>query len=201
MIDYLSNQSNHCKTYETLVNMGFSGVCFWVRFSHPLLLTSRKANKINAFRLFCFTRKCQGTKLRKGKCIVEYERIACASSTSIVAWGMWRGRSRIYNSCFPICTYRIKKLKCSTHWMKKSQWTTISHSSSALWLCARLFDNYFFLLFFHILYITLETGSKTHIATNQPGKCGIISILLILYKIEYSRYNADGSNDKWYNNS
>lgn len=85
MIDYLSNQSNHCKTYETLVNMGFSGDCFRVRFSHPLLLTSRKANKINAFRLFCFTRKCQGTKLRKGKCIVEYERIACASSTSIVA--------------------------------------------------------------------------------------------------------------------
>ena len=28
------------------------------------------------------------------------------------------------------------------------------------------------------------------------GKCGIISILLILYKIEYSRCNADGSNDK-----
>ena len=24
-----------------------------VRFSHPLLLMSRKANKINAFRLFC----------------------------------------------------------------------------------------------------------------------------------------------------
>lgn len=38
MIDYLSNQSNHCKTYETLVNMGFSGDCFRVRFSHPLLL-------------------------------------------------------------------------------------------------------------------------------------------------------------------
>ena len=43
---------------------------------------------------------------------------------------------------------------------------------------------------------TLETGSKTHIATNQPGKCGIISILLILYKIEYSHCNADGSHDK-----
>lgn len=39
MIDYLSNQSNHCKTYETLVNMGFSGDCFRVRFSHPLLET------------------------------------------------------------------------------------------------------------------------------------------------------------------
>ena len=84
---------------------------------------------------------------------------------------------------------------------QKSQWTTISHSSSALWLCVRLFDNYFFLLFFHVLYITLETGSKTHIATNQSGKCGIISILLILYKIEYSRCNADSSNNEWYNNS
>ena len=52
-----------------------------------------------------------------------------------------------------------------------------------------------------IFCITLEIGSKTHIATNQPGKCGIISILLILYKIEYSHCNADGSNDKWYNNS
>lgn len=43
MIDYLSNQSNHCKTYETLVNMGFSGDCFRVRFSHPLLLKRSKA--------------------------------------------------------------------------------------------------------------------------------------------------------------
>ena len=42
MIDYLSNQSNHCKTYETLVNMGFSGDCFRVRFSHPLLLRSAR---------------------------------------------------------------------------------------------------------------------------------------------------------------
>lgn len=61
MIDYLSNQSNHCKTYETLVNMGFSGDCFRVRFSHPLLLRSLKAFKIKAFRLFCFARKGQGT--------------------------------------------------------------------------------------------------------------------------------------------
>lgn len=41
-----------------------------------------------------------------------------------------------------------------------------------------------------------DLSLKTHIATNQPGKCGIISILLILYKIEYSRCNADSSNDK-----
>lgn len=54
MIDYLSNQSNHCKTYETLVNMGFSGDCFRVRFSHPLLLTSQKVSEIKAFWLFCF---------------------------------------------------------------------------------------------------------------------------------------------------
>ena len=45
MIDYLSNQSNHCKTYETLVNMGFSGDCFRVRFSHPLLKKHRKVNE------------------------------------------------------------------------------------------------------------------------------------------------------------
>ena len=38
--------------------------------------------------------------------------------------------------------------------------------------------NYFFLLFFHALYIALATGSKTQIATNQPGKCGIVLFLL-----------------------
>ena len=38
--------------------------------------------------------------------------------------------------------------------------------------------DYFFLLFFHALYIALAMGSRTQIATNQPGKCGIILILL-----------------------
>lgn len=29
--------------------------------------------------------------------------------------GMQRGRSRSYNSCFPICTYRVKRSKCNTY--------------------------------------------------------------------------------------
>ena len=53
MNDYLSNQSNHYQTCKALENKGVSGDYFGVRFSHPLLLMSRKANKINAFRLFC----------------------------------------------------------------------------------------------------------------------------------------------------
>lgn len=61
MIDYLSNQSNHCKTYETLVNMGFSGDCFRVRFSHPLL--SKSARKpciywLSSTFVFCHSRAC-----------------------------------------------------------------------------------------------------------------------------------------------
>lgn len=54
MIDYLSNQSNHCKTYETLVNMGFSGDCFRVRFSHPLLLKTLESLAFTGFRAFSF---------------------------------------------------------------------------------------------------------------------------------------------------
>ena len=40
---------------------------------------------------------------------------------------------------------------------------------------------YFFLLFFHALYIALAMGSRTQTATNQLGKCGIILTLLVLY--------------------
>ena len=116
------------------------------------------------------------------------------SESSVGSYNIAKDKKEYYNRY-------IRRAPDDISISQKSQWTTISHSSSALWLCVRLFDNYFFLLFFHILYITLEIGSKTHIATNQPGKCGIISILLILYKIEYSHCNADGSNDKWYNNS
>lgn len=48
------------------------------RFSHPLLIRSLKAFKIKAFRLFCFARKGQGTKVgpltksrQKGGCTLE----------------------------------------------------------------------------------------------------------------------------------
>lgn len=54
VIDYSSNQSNHFKTYESLVNMGISGDCIRVRFSHPLLLKEPESLDFKGFSGFLF---------------------------------------------------------------------------------------------------------------------------------------------------